>query len=324
MLEYLSFKKHKKQKEEKEKKKGQEGTKLEAETPQSGSSSKPGMPVLLEPAPDGAPVLDPEDEFFFERLTSGNVSVDELDDQDESGAKPPPLPPRMKTPDLSWDSDSESFVKAPAPAAADGEKDKNGKVDERKKGTGSPASQISRGISLLVQRSKSTINNRRKKKAEGEVKPTNLVVPEHEADKERDDLSRVLDDLNLSARNNRAFSLGDESAELVRKFTLVLKDLINGVPTAVDDLRSLLDDPDGTLAKSFEKLPNSLKKLVTQLPHQAHGHAGPRDPGRRRRVAGPQARGQLQCRHQEHGQVAVSPEEHRRAGHQAQRHYRHA
>jgi hypothetical protein len=95
-----------------------------------------------------------------------------------------------------------------------------------------------------------------------------LAAPSPEVDSERDDLARVLDDLNLSAKNNKAFSLSVESTELLQKFTLVLKDLVNGVPTAVHDLTSLLDDKDGTLANNYEKLPSSLKKLVTQLPEK--------------------------------------------------------
>jgi len=50
------------------------------------------------------------------------------------------------------------------------------------------------------------------------------------------------------------------------KFTVVLKDLVNGVPTAYDDLVDLLNDSDGTLAKSYDSLPSFLQKLVTQLP----------------------------------------------------------
>ncbi|CRK18072.1 hypothetical protein BN1708_017629, partial [Verticillium longisporum] len=91
------------------------------------------------------------------------------------------------------------------------------------------------------------------------------VDPSEEA-RERDDLSRVLDDLNLGAQNNKAFALSAESNELVRKFTLVLKDLVNGVPTAVDDLKALVDDRDGTLKKNYDKLPSSMKKLVAGLP----------------------------------------------------------
>jgi hypothetical protein len=78
----------------------------------------------------------------------------------------------------------------------------------------------------------------------------------------------VLNDLNLSAVNNRAFSLSNESQELVQKFTVVLKDLVNGAPTAYDDLVNLLEDSQGTLAKSYDHLPSFLQKLITQLPNK--------------------------------------------------------
>jgi hypothetical protein len=88
-------------------------------------------------------------------------------------------------------------------------------------------------------------------------------------------MARVLDDLDLSAKNNRAFSLSTESAEMVRKFTQVLKDLVNGVPTAYGDLVKLLDDRDGILARNYEKLPKSLKKLVAQLPEKLTSSLAP-------------------------------------------------
>jgi hypothetical protein len=84
-----------------------------------------------------------------------------------------------------------------------------------------------------------------------------------------------LDDLNLSAVNNRAFSISKESQELVQKFTVILKDLVNGVPTAYDDLVHLLDDSQGTLSKSYDHLPSFLKKLITQLPDKMTNHLGP-------------------------------------------------
>ncbi len=250
MLEYLSIKKYKKYKEEKEKREQQEKGKPK-EASAADSNAKPSVLTLPKPDPKPveAPILDADDESFFERLTSGNVSVNELDDDD---GERPPLPPRVATPDLSWDSDSESFVRTPTD-----KEDAKGKGESKKKGSNA-ADKIGRRISLLVRRT----NTATKK----EVKPTNLAVPEPEVDKEKDDLARVLDNLNLSARNNRAFSMSTESTELVRKFTVVLKDLVNGVPTAVDDLHRLLDDPNGTLARSFDKLPNSIKKLVMQLP----------------------------------------------------------
>lgn len=86
---------------------------------------------------------------------------------------------------------------------------------------------------------------------------------------------RVLNDLNLAAVNNHAFSLSKESQELVQKFTVILKDLVNGVPTAYDDLVHLLDDSQGTLAKSYEHLPSFLQKLITQLPTKLTGSLAP-------------------------------------------------
>ena len=192
------------------------------------------------------PLLTDEDERFLERLAT-------LDESEDGPA--PPLPPRVSTPELTWDSDSESFVKpGPKPTL---EKEPESSTSHGKKPN---------RLSALFTRSKKTST---------EVVPANLSVPDSEADREKRDLTRVLDDLNLSAKNNTAFSLSAESTELVRRFTLILKDLVNGVPTAVDDLTSLLEDPDGKLAKNYEKLPKSLKKLVTQLPEKLSSTLAP-------------------------------------------------
>jgi hypothetical protein len=101
------------------------------------------------------------------------------------------------------------------------------------------------------------------------------VVPPSEASKEEDDINRVLDDLNLAAVNNRAFSISKESQELVQKFTVILKDLVNGVPTAYDDLVTLLNDSQGTLARQYDHLPGFLQKLITQLPNKLTGNLAP-------------------------------------------------
>lgn len=97
------------------------------------------------------------------------------------------------------------------------------------------------------------------------MKPkVNITTPE--AEHKEDDLTSILDDLDLTASNNRAFSLSAESQQLVSKFNVVFKDLINGVPTAYDDLVGLLNDSDGTLSRNYEKMPSFLQKLVTSLP----------------------------------------------------------
>jgi len=264
MLEYFAYKKYKKNKGDKEEKAKDKGKAPEEPTttaPVASPSSEAPAGTTTPPTPGATPLLADEDKNFLERLTE-NFSWD--DDDEDEGAKPA-LPPRVKTPDLTWDSDTESFRRAEpeaegATATATATKDKEATKTKK-----------TNRLSLLLRRNK-------KPAADASLVPAknaSLAVPSSEVDHEKDDLTRVLDDLNLSARNNKAFSLSDESAELVQKFTLILKDLVNGVPTAVNDLTSLLDDPDGALAKNYEKLPKSLKKLVTQLPEKLSSTLAP-------------------------------------------------
>lgn len=87
-----------------------------------------------------------------------------------------------------------------------------------------------------------------------------------EAQREEEDMTVVLERLNLAAVNNRVFSISDDTQELLEKFNLVFKDLINGVPTAYDDLESLLTNGDRQLQKTFNSLPSFLQKLIEKLP----------------------------------------------------------
>ena len=93
------------------------------------------------------------------------------------------------------------------------------------------------------------------------------VVDDPEAKKEEEDMKIVLERLNLAAVNNRVFSISDETQVLLQRFNQILKDLINGVPTAYDDLESLLKNGDRQLQKTFNHLPAFLQKLIEQLPH---------------------------------------------------------
>lgn len=52
----------------------------------------------------------------------------------------------------------------------------------------------------------------------------------------------------------------------MQKFTLVLKDLVNGVPTAYDDLVHLLESSQTQLQKKYTDLPPWLQKFVRSLP----------------------------------------------------------
>ncbi|KAI0100992.1 hypothetical protein GGR51DRAFT_337341 [Nemania sp. FL0031] len=295
MLEYFSYKKIKKHREEKAAKekldKGKEKEKLnEPEITKNEvaaeSEARPEAvatpPQIISQPPDdnddeddndvaieGAPILDREDEKFLERLTSSDPSLNN-DDGDEA---PPPLPPRVKTPVIDIDSDTDSVSSK-----------EEGK-DGESKGKGKETSKDAKG----KEHSKSKSDSKHKRFTfttnflrRGKHHPENLSVPqgstsgaEGNIPHENSDLARVLDDLDLSAKNNRAFSLSAESAAMARRFTQVLKDLVNGVPTAYGDLVSLLDDRDGLLARNFEKLPSSLKKLVAQLPEKLTSSLAP-------------------------------------------------
>lgn len=244
MLEYIAYRKFKKNRD----------TKVHAREEEAAhaASSSPS------PAPKAAgPVLTDDDELFFERLTHEDGYTDE-------DGKRPPLPPRAKTPEYVWESDTDGdsakqmVSQAPIKTAADEKESSSSPADDKKPST----------------KSRLTFW-RRPTAGQGGLEPRSAAITPEEEAREKDDLSRVLDDLNLGARNNKTFSLSADSQELVGKFTVVLKDLVNGVPTAATDLRHLFEDHDGTLARNYEKLPGSMKKLVTNLPNKLTGSLAP-------------------------------------------------
>ncbi|KAI1459308.1 hypothetical protein F4805DRAFT_421061 [Annulohypoxylon moriforme] len=304
MLEYFTIKKLKKHREDKaekqrlekeertkEKGKGKEVDTTKSSPAISTSESSSSPDFVLETA-EGMPILDKEDEKFLERLTSPS---DTNDDDDET---PPPLPPRVKTPIIEIDSDASSLVskdesngnkKEASGKDSNGktkEKDKDGEKPEHKPKRFSFVTNLSRNISLKRKpgdkhdHKDKDKDNKHKQDQHLTVPPTtttpNTTDPEDEARKEEADMAHVLEDLNLAAStDNKAFSLSKESAETLRKFTQVLKDLVNGVPTAYKDLVGLIEDRDGVLARSYEKLPKSLKKLVAQLPDKLTSSLAP-------------------------------------------------
>ncbi|KAL4794627.1 hypothetical protein BDV19DRAFT_364515 [Aspergillus venezuelensis] len=89
-----------------------------------------------------------------------------------------------------------------------------------------------------------------------------------ETKQENEDMTEILDKLNLAADNNRVFSISDETQELLRKFKLIFKDLINGVPTAYHDLEMLLTNGNRQLQDTYSNLPSFLQKLIEKLPER--------------------------------------------------------
>ncbi|UKZ59948.1 uncharacterized protein TrAtP1_001236 [Trichoderma atroviride] len=273
MLEYFSYKKFKKNKEEKDAKEAKKddgmseadgnkpvAKKEEAKTDETHDSSS------SEPHPDTA-VLKPEDERFLEELLA----------QDTDGS-PPPLPPRIYTYDVDWHSGDEASI-AESKKTTDDEKEDAGKTPNTAKKEDESAEKADKAkdkekekertekkpnrLSLLFTRYKKPAET---SKSSDSLKPDTEDVTPKEAEREKKDLTRVLDRLSLSAQNNKVVSESKDSSDLLQRFTQVFKDLVNGVPTAYDDLTKLIEDRDGSINKLFEKLPESLKRLVTQLP----------------------------------------------------------
>ncbi|KAI0414544.1 hypothetical protein F5X98DRAFT_244445 [Xylaria grammica] len=280
MLEFFTYKKMKKHREqkaadkEKEAENGNGKGKEKEKAAEDDKDNKAGAsPQIVSSPPEeddpveGTPVLDREDEKFLEQLTSADASLYAGSHEDEA---PPPLPPRVKTPVIDIDSDTSSV------SSKQGDKDGGGESKSHSEPTTKGKEKESSSSPAKPKRF--TFSLRRKPvpaSASGLAPSQSLAVPHSEAAAEQTDLARVLDDLDLSAKNNRAFSLSSESADMARRFTQVLKDLVNGVPTAYGDLTSLLDDRDGVLARTFEKLPSGLKKLVAQLPEKLTSSLAP-------------------------------------------------
>ncbi|PYH32911.1 uncharacterized protein BO87DRAFT_377973 [Aspergillus neoniger CBS 115656] len=89
-----------------------------------------------------------------------------------------------------------------------------------------------------------------------------------EAKQEAEDMTEILERLNLAAENNRVFSISDETRELLRKFTLIFRDLVNGVPTAYHDLEMLLKNGNKQLQSTYSNLPKFLQSLIEKLPEK--------------------------------------------------------
>lgn len=248
MLEYFTYKKVKKHKAEKEAQKAAAASKDEAVANTTATDLKnEASDISRASSTRQKPILKHEDERFIEDLLSTT---------DDEPAPPLPSRDHLSVPEwhADWSSSDEETTK----------KDKGkGKAKDV-----APAKEEKKAnrLSLLFSRNK---------KPTEELKPDEDVVTPKEAEREKNDLGRVLDRLNLSAKNNKVVSLGSDSSELLGKFTQVFKDLANGVPTAYDDLTKLIEDRDGTIAKGFDKLPSSLQKLVTQLPDKITGSLGP-------------------------------------------------
>ncbi|KAF2086646.1 hypothetical protein K490DRAFT_11261, partial [Saccharata proteae CBS 121410] len=241
-----------------------------------------------------SPILNDEDERFLERITSEGTPPPLPVRPGE--ASPPPLPQRPTAP---LDNVGESKGKDAQTALMDGA--------ERVPLPGSPPTDAKQKTNYwgfltdIPKRAKVLsyegpprgsdrgTQSQRKVQAASDLQAAvddmrngkgvelneDGTINEGEKQQEEQDLTEVLDQLNLSAVNNRVFSFSKESQELLEKFKLVLKDLINGVPTAYDDLEKLLTNSENQLNKMFGSMPPFLQTLVRQLPAKMTAALGP-------------------------------------------------
>jgi len=232
------------------------------------------------------PLLTDEDEAFLHKITSngeehpagpermligGNDAQIALMD----GAQEIPLP-ISPTGGISREiEEPEESQKPTSPAPTAEEKEKSVEKTEKKKKR-RPWSWISRRRSSDVKKQeKDAAATSLSEIATKSKTPDGEAISEHEQQEEQEDMTALLEQLNLAAVNNRAFSISDETQELLQKFKLIFKDLVTGVPTAYHDLESLLTNGDKQLRDSFGHLPSFLKKLIEKLPEQLTEHLGP-------------------------------------------------
>ncbi|KAL4817957.1 hypothetical protein BDW67DRAFT_158241 [Aspergillus spinulosporus] len=242
------------------------------------------------------PVLTPEDEAFLQTLTAESTPAGQDavpapvgdGDRDEETAlsagvqtqsqdQTPKSPieefgkemgeqERRKSaaglePSLSGDNNAEKVMTRAGESSRDNEKGKESANLERSK---SPEKKR-RPWSMIWKRSE-------KKASQPQIPETALSTSndssETEQQRENADMTAILDKLNLAADNNRVFSISDETQDLLRKFKLIFKDLINGVPTAYHDLEMLLTNGNKQLQDTYSNLPSFLQKLIEKLPEK--------------------------------------------------------
>jgi len=94
-------------------------------------------------------------------------------------------------------------------------------------------------------------------------------------EKQEREVSVLLDRLNLSSINNRVFAFSGETEKIYERFSQVLKDTMNGAPTAYEDMDKLMKDAGPQLEKQFQSMPPFVQTLVKSLPAKLGTTLGP-------------------------------------------------
>jgi hypothetical protein len=89
------------------------------------------------------------------------------------------------------------------------------------------------------------------------------------------EVSVLLDNLNMSTINNRVFPLTEETQKLYGRFAQCLKDIINGAPTAYEDMDKLMKEAGPKLEEQWKQMPPFVQTLVKSLPARMGSVVGP-------------------------------------------------
>ncbi|CAG8940273.1 unnamed protein product [Penicillium salamii] len=232
------------------------------------------------------PVLTPEEEAYFRQVTSQPDSVkDSVDAPREIQAETPSEEPQQPAPSTQ----AEDIPLPTSPVEEFGKELGEEGRQERKESqptltrSETPKSEVSKASPKKKRWSpmfwKKNTDKKNTDTSDADKSQIETSTPPNasdastngkEADKDKDaeDMTDILERLNLAADNNRVFSVGDETQELLRKFKLIFKDLINGVPTAYHDLEMLLTNGNRQLQETYTKLPGPMQKLIEKLPER--------------------------------------------------------
>lgn len=217
------------------------------------------------------PILDGEDEAFLQRVVSQS-----------SEGESPPLPDRSLNAQIALMDGAQNIPLPLSPEDSEKKLEVNQKISENGRGKDHSAENTETDSQGAASKKKvrpwdwiRRNNNKRKNRDVMAASPSQVVtshkgpdgkpIGAYEEQGEEQGVTEILEQLNLAAVNNRAFSISDDTRQLLLKFKLVFKDLINGVPTAYHDLESLLTNSDNQLQHAFNHLPGFLQKLIKQL-----------------------------------------------------------
>jgi len=124
--------------------------------------------------------------------------------------------------------------------------------------------------SLPTRKSKDTDS-----KAEPVYNEDGTINEEETKKKQEQEVSVLLDNLNMSSINNRVFAFSGETQKIYERFAQVLKDTMEGGPTAYEDMDKLMKDAGPQLEKQFQAMPPFVQTLVKSLPSKLGTTLGP-------------------------------------------------